>query len=448
MGVTRLAVKYLTYDWYQRRDGYRLGPYRRELKRTQFLSPDELLDLQLRRVKTLLAKAHSTNAFYRRRFVACGFDPRDFSRLSDLAALPILRKDEIRNELIHHLSDGYDRETVIHKRTGGSTGVPIHVYMDLDAATFKKAAVERHDAWAHRFPGDPLGAIWGDTKKLEPWRIRLRRSLTDRAFFLDTLKFDEEHIASFVARLARIRPPVLMGHAHSVYRLAEYVRERRVAGLRFDGIITTAMVLTEAERRVIEEVFQSPVFNRYGCEELSIIASECDAHTGMHIFSEGLYIEFIGHDVSVPRKMVITDLLNVAMPMIRYEIGDLGVLADGDCPCGRGLPRLREVSGRTADFLFDPDGVPIFGISILDTFVIHIPGLKQVQIVQDRYDHLTFNIVRGEAFSDESMRLLQKNVVEIFGARMRYDVRFVEEIELTAGGKFRFSICNVEGARA
>jgi len=151
----------------------------------------------------------------------------------------------------------------------------------------------------------------------------------------------------------------------------------------------------------------------------------------------------LGDDENLPRKLVITDLVNYAMPLIRYEIGDFAVALPGKCPCGRTLPRLKEVSGRTADFLYTPDGKPVFGISILDTFVIHIPGFKQVQIIQNRYDYLNFNIVKDDKFSEKSMTRLKSNVIEIFGSKMRYDVSFVGSIKQTKQGKFRFSICNI-----
>jgi phenylacetate-CoA ligase len=118
-------------------------------------------------------------------------------------------------------------------------------------------------------------------------------------------------------------------------------------------------------------------------------------------------------------------------------------MAQGTCSCGRSLPRLQEVSGRMADFLYRPDKVPVFGISILDTFAIHIPGFKQVQIIQDQYDFLTFRIVKDNAFSEESLSILKKNVREIFGEAMRYEIEFVDRIEQTERGKYRFSICNI-----
>ncbi len=443
MDILKPLVKHFTHDYFLRRDGYNLRPHRTALAASQFISADELEALQLERMFRILDFAYRHNAFYKARFKACGFEPGDLRHLSDLSRLPILTKDDIRDELGHTFSDGFTKANSIHNRTGGSTGVPLHNYMDYGAVSFKKAATERHDAWAHRVAGDRLAAVWGDTDKPQPFKTRIRNGLTERAFYLDTLKFDRAHIVTFCDQVRKYRPPVLMGHAHSIFRLAEQVRDLNIEDLTFQGVITTAMVLSESERKKIEEVFRTSVFNRYGCEELSIISSECDAHTGMHICAEGLYVELVGEDPTIPRQLVITDLVNLAMPMIRYQIGDYGILAEGGCPCGRNLPRLAEVSGRTADFLFRPDKVPVFGISILDTFAIHIPGFKQVQIVQDKYDFLTFYIVKDQSFSDESLEMLKRNVVEIFGDQMRYEIEFVDRIKQTERGKYRFSICNI-----
>jgi phenylacetate-CoA ligase len=443
MDLLKSLVKSVTHDYFLRRDGYSLKPHRNALTASQYMSAEGLEALQLERVSRLLEFVYYHNAFYKKRFQNCGFEPGDLRRLADLDKLPILTKDDIRNELGHTFSDGFTKDNSVYNRTGGSTGVPLQTYMDYAAVSFKKAAAERHDSWAHRIAGDRLAVVWGDTDKPQPLKTRIRNNLTERAFYLDTLKFDGEHIVTFCDQIRHNRPPVMMGHAHSIFRLAEYVRDHGIEGIKFEGVITTAMVLSESERKTIEKVFQSPVFNRYGCEELSIIGSECEAHAGMHICAEGLYVELEGDNPTLPRKLIITDLVNMAMPLIRYEIGDYGIMAEGACPCGRHLPRLKEVSGRTADFLYRPDKVPVFGISILDTFSIHIPGFKQMQIVQDRYDFLTFHIVKDDAFTDESLNMLGRTVVEIFGDRMRYEIKFVERINLTERGKYRFSICNI-----
>jgi phenylacetate-CoA ligase len=439
-------VKSVTYDLFMRMDGYNLAYYRKVLGKSERSPVDELRILQLERLRSILTWAYEHNRFYADRFRQCGFEPGDLKDFGDLRGLPVLTKADIRNGLGESFSEGFDPSNTIHKRTGGSTGVPLHVYVDWEAVRWKKAATERHDSWAQRLPGCRTAAIWGDTDKRYPLRTRLRNALTDRYIYLDTLSFTQGNLDRFLSMIRRDRPSVLVGHAHSVFRFAEYVRARRADDVSFGAIITTAMVLSPAERMTIEEVFGRCVYDRYGCEELSIIASECGAHSGLHVFAEGVYLEVLG-DGSGPGKLILTDLFNKAMPMIRYEVGDYGCLATGSCACGRTLPRIREVSGRTADFLYRPDGVPVFGISILDTFVIHMPGFRQVQIIQDRLDHLDFLIVRDERFTEDSLRILREHVVKIFGTNMRYDVRFVEEIPLTERGKYRFSVCMLDTSR-
>lgn len=445
MDLLKPLIKHFTYNYFLKRDGVDLSKYTDALNKSQYLSEDELKDSQFKKLKELLNSCFANNRYYKSKFSAISFHPDDFKSLDDIKKLPILTKDDIRNNQDTLFSNGFSPENSIYKRTGGSTGIPLKLYVDPKAAAFKKAAVMRHNSWANQVPGVKTASIWGDTDKKLSFKENLRNKLSERIFYLDTLKFNPEHLNIFIDQIYKEKPEILFGHAHSVFRFAEYVRDNDFRGIKFDGIITTAMVLSESERKTIETVFASPVFNRYGCEELSIISSECEAHDGMHIFAEGLYVELIGEKVNHPKKLIITDLLNIAMPLIRYEIGDFAIEATGKCACGRTLPRLAEVAGRTADFLYRPDKEPVFGISILDTFVIHIPGIKQLQIVQDSYDHLDFYLVKDQhSFSESTLEKLKQNIIDIFSPEMNYTVHYVKEIKQTERGKFRFSICNID----
>src|SRR5262249_36293897 len=155
-------------------------------------------------------------------------------------------------------------------------------------------------------------------------------------------------------------------YARSAVLFARYLEERGRTAYRPHSLITSAEVLEEEDRAVLERVFGCEVFNRYGCREVSVVASECEAHSGLHTMAEGLYIEIdIGGRPAAPGQtggILVTDLLNGAMPLIRYRIGDLGAWADGPCPCGRGLPRLRNVAGRVTDFLVGCDGRLVSGV--------------------------------------------------------------------------------------
>ncbi len=363
--------------------------------------------------------------------------------LADLAILPLLGKDDIRGAGPDFFSSGYSSDNTVHTRTGGSTGVPLHVYIDNEAMNWKYAATWRHNGWAGWHPGDRVAAVWGDTDKGFSLKAWLRAVLKDRTIYLDTLRFSPERLRDFHAQICKFKPKIVMGHAHSVYQFARYCQLNDLRMPKLSGAITTAMSLPDKERHCIEEAFACPVFNRYGCEELSIIASETDAHSGMHIFSEGLVVEYLDTEVDGEYELVITDLLNKAMPMIRYVIGDVGEPVTGPCPSGRGLERLRRVSGRTADFLYRPDGTAVFGISILDTHIIHIPGVHQAQIVQNELHRLEVNVVPEQGFGADSERAIQSVVEKEFGGDVEAVIRVVDSLGQTQRGKYRFSVCNI-----
>jgi phenylacetate-CoA ligase len=441
MDILKPIVRHVTAPYYSRRDGYSYRHQQRELEASQWLSRDEIREIQQRRLRELLDFAYRHNRFHRARMEAAGVVPSDIGDAAQLAALPVLSKDDIREAGRGLFSEGYSPDNTQHTRTGGSTGVPLHVYVDRTAMNWKYAATWRHNGWAGWRPGDKVAAVWGDTDKGFHWKAWLRQRFQHRTIFLDTLKFSADRLRQFHGQIVRYRPSVMMGHAHSVYQFARFCQEHDLKVRGLNGIVTTAMTLLETERSVIEQGLGAKVFNRYGCEELSIIASESEAHAGLHAFSEGLILEYLPTAVDGEFELVITDLFNRAMPMIRYAIGDVARPAQGACPSGRGLERLERVSGRTADFLYREDGTPVFGISILDTFVIHIPGIRQAQIVQEALDHLTVNLVPDKNFGPETEMQLRNVFVDQFGSSVTVHIITVDQLPQTERGKYRFSIC-------
>ena len=447
MDLLKPMVRFVTDPLYLRRDGYCFRRHSRELDASQWFSAETLAALQARRLGELLDFCYRHNAFHRARMDAAGIIPSDIRGPADLARLPLLTKDDIRTAGHQLFSIGYSADNTLHTRTGGSTGVPLHVYVDTEAMNWKYAATRRHNAWAGWCPGDKVAAVWGDTDKGFHWKTWLRSRLQDRAIYLDTLKFSTDRLRKFYAQIISFRPAVLMGHAHSVYQFALYCQEHGLRLPPLNGIITTAMTLSELERRCIEEATGARVFNRYGCEELSIIASESAARSGLHVFSEGLVIEYLPTEVDGEYELVITDLLNRAMPMIRYAIGDVARKTAGACPSGRGLERLARVSGRTADFLYRPDGTPVFGISLLDTYIIHIPGIHQAQMVQNEPYRIEVRVVPTAEFGLQTEQAIQQVVAGEFGADVQTIVSRVERLEQTERGKYRFSVCNISRPR-
>jgi len=175
-----------------------------------------------------------------------------------------------------------------------------------------------------------------------------------------------------------------------VLLFARYLDQRGLKAYRPCSIVTSAEGLEPDERALVERVFGCPVFNRYGCREVSVLASECPAHTGLHVMAEGLLVEIeTPQGPAGPGEMgsiLITDLLNDGMPLVRYRIGDLGSWAPGECPCGRGLPTLERIWGRAYDFVGTPDGRRYHGeffMYLFEDLRRANAGVQGFQVTQD-----------------------------------------------------------------
>ncbi|MGH7222908.1 MAG: phenylacetate--CoA ligase family protein, partial [Gemmataceae bacterium] len=292
--------------------------------------------------------------------------------------------------------------------------------------------------------------IWGAPRDrpANTWRARLRGALLREPLWLDTANITEANLAEFHTTLLRYRPRIIQAYARSAVLFARYLQARGLTPHRPHGLVTSAEVLEADERRLLEDVFGCPVFNRYGCREVGMVASECPAHSGLHVMAEGLYLEIeTPSGPAAPGEMgsiLVTDLLNHAMPLIRYRIGDLGAWASGTCPCGRGLPRLERVAGRVTDFLVGCDGRLVSGVYLATYVVAQRPTLGQVQIRQQQAGAVTYRIKPGRDFHHESdLEYLRTTTRRYLGAEARIDSEMVEELPAEPSGKFLFSRSSV-----
>lgn len=434
-----LFSKYIAIPFYDHRYGIHNKKAKKAIRDSQYWTEDQLRAYQLQKIKQLLEYVHNHNKFYFRKFSEAGINPNEIDDLSDFEKMPCLTKEEIRSNLKEMVSDTYNVNDLIMQRTGGSTGEPVRVYWDYEARSFKMALVERHDAMAGFYPGLKKAALWGNTNRQLSLKEKIYQTFYQRVIYLDTLNMNDENIQNFLSQVKSFKPKIMFGHAHSLYFLGKYIIDNTI-DIRMKSIISSAEVLSSEERIVIEQAFKCKVFDRYGCEELSIIASECEYHDGLHIASEGLYVEVDSDSDNVPGDLIITDLVNYAMPLIRYKIGDMATIKRGKCQCGRGLPKLDKVIGRVSDVIVTPDGRKISGISILDTFIIHIPGFKRMQIIQEKKDLLRFKVIRDSNFKNEDVDQLKNEIKKIFGKEMLSNIEFVDNIPLTNRGKFQFTI--------
>ncbi len=421
----------------------------RALRRNQFDSPLTIAERQREALRQIVNHAADTSPYYRERFEAAGIVAGNLADFEDFRQIPLLTKSDLRADFEYLRSDAYRGSLVHHKKTSGSTGTSVAVVVDEEAQQFKRACTLRSDEWSGWQLGERKACVWGNPEFVKHgWRGWLRNSLLERATFLDTLCMDQAAMKRFLDELRRRPPSLLFGHAHSLYLFAEFCRIEGGAKFQPRGIISTAMVLHDWERHTIEEVFDTKVTNRYGCEELSLIACECEHHDGLHINTDGVYVEVLRPDGSpcAPGEVgavVVTDLVNRAMPLIRYQVGDMAALSERQCPCGRGLPMLERIAGRIADYVVTPSGEMVSGISLTENFAMLVPGIAQLQIIQEQVDHFVFRIVRGADWSQASEGLIAELVSDRFGTNVTYACEFVERIAQEPSGKYRFCISHV-----
>lgn len=426
------------------------SPYLRHLRQLEqsHLQPlDHVHANQWQRFIKLLQHAYKNTNFYATRLKALGLEPDDFKGWNDLRQLPLLSKDEIRTNKMEMVARNIPPDKLIPGKTSGSSGVSLEFFIDEDSQQWKRACTVYYDQWSGWKLGEKIGAIWGNPPLRNTWRNVLRNNLLERFIYLDTLKMDEEDMSEFYYKLLKQKPTLLFGHAHSLYLFANFLRSQNLLNIRPRGIISTCMVLHDYERKLIEKVFQCRVTNRYGCEEVSLIACECP-EGNMHLNYNNLIVEFIRNGQPVqsedPGAIVVTDLSNFGMPFIRYLVGDIGIPSSNDsCPCGCVFPIVKAIEGRVADFVMTPDGKYISGISLTENFALQIPDVKQMQIVQERIDLLVFRIVKGEKYNEKTIDEINRLVQERFGPNMHYELEYVETIQSEDSGKYRFCISKI-----
>ena len=436
-------IRSVVYPLWAKRDHPTYAGYLKRFNRTQFLSPTELRQRQMELLRTQLLDAYRNVPYYRRKMEEADITPLDIRSFEDLKAIPILQKKDVQDWNDDLLASNVLPIDRVRNQTGGSTGSPLQFWVDRERFDSRRASTDRHNAWAGLYPGDWYAHLWGsrfDIKTSTRPSIQWRQRFLYRELTLNTSLIAEEDLQNYVVLLRRIRPRVMLAYAQSAVMFAKYCRDNKLDDLAFDSIITSAEVLLPEQRSLLEAQFGGQVFNRYGCREVSVIASECSYGTGLHTNSDALIVE-IQPSPGLPAgtgRVLVTDLLNRSMPLIRYEIGDIASWVDDiPCPCGRHLPRLQAIEGRITDFLVTGDGRKISGIS-LALLAGDMPEVRQMQFYQDDPRKIVLRVVAGRGYGKDTEAELRERLWPYLRGQSEVSVELVTEIPAEPSGKFRY----------
>ncbi len=421
--------------------GTRVGQHLREYERTQWLDSTDLADRQNTALARLVAHAYRNVPYYRNVMEERGLRPSDVSTVGDLLKLPLLTKTDIRAAG----ADLHSRDSAARRpkrnSTGGTTGEPLQYLSDWQAWSRDWACLYRGWGFAGYRLGDRLATMAGSSL-LPDARAGLRQRLRyrlERNLPLSVTSLSPELARRYAERLMAWRPRFLRGYPTALHVFARHVEELGLRLPPLTAVLTTAEMLQPQHRRVIEAVLQAPVFDGYGCRDGGANAMECERHTGLHLAVERAVYEFLDDRGQPGRagRIVLTDLHNYAMPFIRYEVGDRGALADAPCPCGRGLPLLARLEGRTTDILSFVGGVTLSGPAV--TLMFRETGFLQYQLRQTAPDRLELLYVPG--VEDRSAQELERVLGMLrshLGAAVVVTARLVSDVPATHAGKRRF----------
>jgi len=422
----------------------------RALERVQWYSSEAIARIQWGRLGKLLTHAFMHSPYWQRVSERLNIAASDISSLNDFKKLPITTKIDLQKNLSSMMSVGIGRKKLIKNASGGSTGEPTIFYQDIER-NFRRAMDQiRHDRWSGWEIGEKIALLWGanyELKKLERIGERLKNALFFRYIHLDAFDLTEEKMYAYLQLLKKRRPTIIIAYAQAITLFAQYIKERNcdIRPLSLRGIISSAEKLYPWQRQLIEEVFGCKVFDRYGSREVGLVASECDRFEGMHANSDNVLVEFVRDDgapcrANEPGRIIVTDLWNFVTPFIRYDTGDIGIPLSNHCSCGRGLPLMKCVEGRTADFICLPGGKKIHGEYFTHLFY-GVRGVKQFQLVQTLSDELMLKIVKTSEFNQENMDIILKKTKDfINNPQIKIVVRYVDKIPLLPSGKRRFVV--------
>ena len=407
---------------------------------------DDVIALQQDKLKRLLLHAYETCPFYRRRFERSGIKPTDIKEVSDLRKLPPLRRKDIQEFYFEIISKEADITKCYKGSSSGSTGEPVSYIHDRRCSSAGMAALYFGWSLAGWQFGRPYLTIWGNptcvkedwgkvSSKIKSWTFK---EVKVPAYTLT----DEEHFQELFEIVREGGFDYIQGYTNAIYTFSSFLIDHNRRLPHVTGVLTTAENLLPHQRRVIEEEL-GPVYDFYGCGEINGVAFQCEARHGYHVMEPHVIVEYgdvidnVGN-----RELLITDLDNYAMPLIRYSNGDMGIPGnDKRCPCGLPFSKIRSISGRISDVICTPEG-GIFSVpSFLGTGLLkELKGLVRYQVELVEPLSVTINLHVNSEYNNEEESMIVKALTEYIPKSFKWDIKYCEAIKSEPNGKYKLFV--------
>jgi phenylacetate-CoA ligase len=430
----------------------RLRPHRRlynEIQKTQWFSANDLGAYQLTQLKRVIHHAYETVPYYTEMMNNLGIQPKHFQQLTDMQKFPVMTKGDLIQIGSAIISTRYNKLFLRTAYTGGTSGLPVPVKRDIISIAREHAFVRRQFDWAGVKTSDRCAYLMG--RVVVPTGHKTARvhyyDSVMKELTLSTFHLNLDQVPHYVDLMKAYRIKTLIAYPSAAYILARGCRDRGLS-MRLSCVMTTSETLDEMKKKEISESFECPVFDYYGSAERIVYIHTCEKGS-YHIVPEYGYTELVPAEPPNEGcfRVVSTGFWNMAMPLIRYQMGDLVKCSGKRCTCGREFPVIDKIVGREGVIITTPSGVQL-GASAVEYILerilqsmYHLPVLTG-RVIYDKHDQLTLEYVPSEGFKDEHERQLQAVLHEQTPDGMTATMRRVNQLDRTPRGKFLSFVMN------
>lgn len=447
--LQNIAVSAFGYKWKKRRFG---GVFLQELakfKHRETFTKEQWEEYQLQELRKVLVHAFDTVPYYKKTFGEKEITREQLENIGfdGLAQLPVLTKEDLRLYGKTDLVSSKREEGGEFFASSGSTGTPVNILYSLKMHQRYQAMAEaRSRNWAGLTYKNSRGMIGG------------RRIIADGVssgpyyrynFFEKQVYFSAYHISAktapeYLEAIKKFQLDYMTGYAMSNYILARFFDELKLDVPQMKAVVTSSEKLTAEMRSLMERVYGCKVFDGYSGVEGCAVITECEKGS-LHLSPDVGVIELLNENGEPAKpgekgEIIATGLLNIDQPLIRYKTGDYIILEEKQCSCGRHMPVVKEISGRTEDVVVGADGremVRFHGI------FINLPNVIEGQVIQNDYTDFVLNIVTKNGLNPEEKQTITDRMVSQLG-EIKVTINELESIPRSANGKFKAVISNVK----
>jgi len=406
----------------------------------------DLQEFRERHLRALLLHAYKRVPYYRRILGEDRLIQNGSVDLSKFDQIPLLTKDLLRRFGDDLISADYTTRRWYYNTSGGSTGEPVRFMQD---DTFqKRAAAMEYYYYKHMLDiEEPVAKrviLWGSERDIFEGGIGAKAKAVNwltHVVFLNSFWMSQRDIERYIAKINSYQPELIRGYAASLFEVCRYAASKNLPLYSPKAVVSSAEALTDEMRQVIESGFNTTVYNFYGSREAAGLIGEC-SEGSMHIFSFLQHLEVLNDDNQAVKngeegRVVVTNLHNYSMPLIRYEIGDMAIQGDEVCPCGSILPTLKKVTGRVTDHFVTNNETLIHGEYFTHLFYFR-DAIKRFQVIQEDYDRIKILLVLSNGLSETEKEDIEHKIRLAIG-QCTVIWEIVDDIPKSPSGKYLYT---------